>query len=321
MDNISFFKINYNSLDKEIFKKFKFESGKLISEYYQEYYAGKFIDLTFGILFNNEVVGYVSCCVLDGRLCFPNNGVSIELFLEDSIEITKIYNLIIEHITLLARQYSCNEIIIQDNLINDGLSDLGNVLFNKKYHSNITYEMLIDYKNFDEISYRQKLRKSYKSLINWGKKNLEIILINTNNLSLEKFLTFKDFHLKIAGKKTRSDDSWNIQYKMIEQGFGELALAYLKKELIAGSLLIDQNDVSIYFTGVYERELFEFGVSHYLLYQGICRSYERKNTSKFSLGYFDTNIKDPKWYNIQFFKKGFCERLVPTILWSKEISN
>ena len=40
--------------------------------------------------------------------------------------------------------------------------------------------MLIEYENFNEIFYRKNLRKSYKSLINWGKNNLEIKIINNN---------------------------------------------------------------------------------------------------------------------------------------------
>ena len=140
-----------------------------------------------------------------------------------------------------------------------------------------------------------------------------------NHLLQIKIQNFKDFHLKISGRQTRSDESWLLQYDMIKQGFGELILADYQGKLAAGSLFLDQFDVSTYFTGVYERDLFDFGISHWLIYEGICSSFKRSNTSKFSLGYFDTNITDPKWYNIQFFKKGFCERLKPIVLWSKEI--
>jgi hypothetical protein len=106
---------------------------------------------------------------------------------------------------------------------------------------------------------------------------------------------------------------------MIEQGIGELILAYYQDKLVAGSLFMDQYDTSMYFTGVYERELFEYGLSHYVLYLGVCRSYARGTTQHFSLGNFETDIIDPKWYNIQFFKKGFCQTMVPTLLWHKKM--
>ncbi len=323
MDNLIFYNIsniNDSILDQDICKKIKFNNLQLFSKYYKEYYGKQFIDLTFIVFGRNECLGYVVCCVQDSKLWLPNDGVWIELFIDCVNKKTKIYSQIIDYLKILANQHSCNEIIIKDSL-NDGmLSLLGQILFNNKYHANLTFEMLVDYKNFNKTSYRTNLRKSYKSLINWGKKNLEILVINQQNLSFDHFVTFKLFHHKISGRKTRSDESWNIQYQMIEQGFGELILGYYQQDLVAGSLFIDQKDVTVYFTGVYERELFEFGISHYLLYKGICRFYERGNTSKFYLGYFDTNIKDSKLYNIQFFKKGFCDNLFPIILWSKEIN-
>ena len=315
MDNLSFFKIT-NDVDSDMFGMLKLKNTHFLSAYYQEYYKDKVQDLTFGILHENKVSGYVLCYELDKKLCLPNDGVKIILLEDNSKETSQTYKKTLDHILLLAKQNLCTEIVIQDKLLNGELSSLGIILFNNKYHAKITFEMLIEYENFNEIFYRKNLRKSYKSLINWGKNNLEIKIINNNNQLLEEFLNFKNFHLKISGRQTRSDDSWMIQYKMIQHGFGELILAYYQEKLVAGSLFTDQDDVSIYFTGAYERDLFEFGISHYLLYQGICRSYARGNASKFSLGYFDTDIKDSKFYNIQFFKKGFCEKLVPTILWS-----
>ena len=106
---------------------------------------------------------------------------------------------------------------------------------------------------------------------------------------------------------------------MLEQGFGELVLADYEGKLVAGSLFIDQFDRTIYFTGVYERELFDYGISHYLLYMGICRSAARANTDYFSIGCYETDITDRKLFNIQFFKKGFAENLRPIILWNKTI--
>lgn len=195
---------------------------------------------------------------------------------------------------------------------------LGEVLFNEKYQSKMIFEMMVGFDNFSENNYFTNTRKSYKSLINWGEKNLDIRLINKDNLSKEQFFAYQTFHHKISKRKTRSDESWNIQYQMLKEGFGELILGYHQGALVAGALFLDQHGISVYATGVYERSLFEFGLSHYLLYYGICRSYTRE-THSFSLGYFETDIEDSKLYNIQFFKKGFSQTLVPSILWRKPL--
>jgi hypothetical protein len=269
------------------------------------------------ILCGGEVVGYVSCCALNGKLCRPGGGLCIQLYCDNEKTQGKLYKEIINYIHTLAKENSCEEIVIMDTFNDGQLSCLGEVLFNNRYKSNLTFEMIVEYSGFNEENYHRDLRKSYKSLLNWGKKNLSICYLVNQNISRDLFDSFKELHQKISGRQTRSDETWMIQYQMIQDNMGELILGYYEGKLVAGSLFLDQGDVSIYSTGVYERELFDFGISHSLLYQGICRSYNRGNTSKFLLGYFDTDIQDSKWYNIQFFKKGFSEKLVPTILWNK----
>jgi hypothetical protein len=264
------------------------------------------------------MLAQVLCYKIDNKLCWPLDGIQIQKLALEKDQEKDVFNLIVNYLESYAKENTCSEIIIKDDLREGKLSILGEVLFNARYQSKIVFEMMINFKDFREEHYFTSIRKSYKSLINWGKKNLEIKIISKENPSMDDFLSFKQFHLKIAGRQTRSDESWHIQYDMIQQGFGELILAYYKGNLVAGSLFMDQNDISLYFTGVYERSLFEFGLSHYLMYSGVCRSYERGNTKAFSLGIFETDIKDPKWYNIQYFKKGFCQELVPTLLWSKE---
>ncbi len=289
-------------------------------KYYAEYYGEAFADFSFYLANDNGKVINVLCYKINDQLCWPLDGVKADSFNAYSKSDAKeIANIIVNHVEAKANESSCAQIVIKDTLPEGKLSTLGEVLFNAKYHSKITYEMLIDFQGFSENAYYKTIRKSYKSLINWGKKNLNINIINKENLSLDEFLAFKQFHHKISGRQTRSDASWNIQYQMIEQGIGELILAYYQDNLVAGSLFMDQYDISMYFTGVYERDLFEFGLSHYLLYLGVCRSYERGMTKHFSLGNFETDIIDPKWYNIQFFKKGFCQTMVPTLLWHKII--
>lgn len=298
-----------------------FRSLNLFSEYYKEYYKEKFIDLTFVVMNNDKILGHVICCVLDEKLTLPDGGIIVKLYNElEQKEEKQIYAKILDYLKSLAQTYKCKNIIIKNSLQNGSLSPLGEQIFKLKFQSRLTFEMGVDYNDFRKDRFHGILRKSYKSLINWGKKELEVTHLNKANCDIENFKKFQGFHYKISGHKTRSDESWRVQYEMIKKGFGELILAKYNDNLVAGSLFGDYDDTSIYCVGVYERDLFDFGVSHFLLYDGICRSYERGNTSKFSLGYFDTDIKDPKWHNIQFFKKGFSQNFQPTIFWSREVN-
>lgn len=292
------------------------KSLDLLALYYQQYYGTAFKDLSFFLMKDSSVVALVLGYKIKNDFCWPLDGIQIHN--DDTIPKESQTSIILAYIEKQAKENGCQKIVIKDFLPEGKISLLGEKLFNQKYHAELKFEMNIDYADFDEKKFHTVLRKSYKSLINWGKKNLKIIYVNKDNLSSTAFQSFKDFHLTISGRKTRSDESWEAQYEIIREGFGELILANYQDKLVAGSLFVDSGISTIYFTGVYERELFEFGISHTLLYEGICRSFERGNTSRFSLGHFDTNIQDPKWYNIQFFKKGFCKNLKPEILWSKE---
>ena len=320
MNFIEIFNIFNSDVAFDFDRKSHFESLQLFSKYYQEYYKEKFMDLSFSVVNENKVLGYVLCSAMDGKLTSPDGGIIISLFKQKtSIEEKQIISEILDYLKSLSKLYHCNSIIIKDFFQEGALSPLGELLFNLKFHARLTFEMEVNYHDFNAGKFRSSIRKSYKSLINWGKKELRIIYVNKSNVNFEYLKNYQLFHKKISGRQTRSDESWDIQYQLIKEGYGELILAEYKDNLVAGALFGDYGDMSIYFTGVYERELFDFGLSHFLVFDGICRSFERKNTSKFSLGYFNTDIKDNKFHNIQFFKKGFCKDFKPTIFWEKEI--
>ena len=296
------------------------QSFQSFSIYYKRYFLDQYCDLSFAIFLNHQCVGYTLCSRLNTVLTTPDGGVDIVLnksFTEK--EQKHIYKQTLDYLMNKAQAYTCSSIIIKDASLKASLSILGEILFNRCFESRLTFEMNIPFSNFSETDFHASLRKSYKSLLSWGKKELEITCINKEHLDQKRFSSFQEFHKKISKKVTRSQETWDGQYQMIQGGFGELILATYKGELAAGSLFADYGKTSLYFTGVYERDLFDFGISHFLLYDGILSAYKRHQTSRFSLGYFDTDIKDQKWYNVQFFKKGFCKELTPIIFWSKEI--
>lgn len=290
------------------------------SNYYAEYFHNNFIDLSSIILFDQTPIGYISCCILNKKITWPGGGVIVKLF-RNEIKLSKdLYHEIILYLHELAKTTGSSEILVKDHLeISSALSKFSESLLNKKFFPSVELDMIIPFTEFSRSLYFSKIRKSYKSLINWGKKNLNVVYINKENLNKQLFDEFKIFHRLISQKATRSDISWEIQYNIIENGYGELILGFYQDQLVAGSLFIDQSYKSIYFTGVYERKLFKYGISHFLLYDGICRSHLRGNSELFYIGNFDFNTIDKKLEDIQFFKKGFCENITTNILWKKNL--
>lgn len=316
--SLKFIPFSEIKLDHNLPKQIEFFDS--FFHYYKEYYLDNYTDLSFIIFDQDKFIGYVICAALNKTITTPDGAVDIFLITELSLKEQKeVYRQILCKLTEFATNYDCSAIVIKDSTLNSSLSILGEMLFNQRFESRLTFTMDISFANFSEKSFHASLRKRYKSFINWGKKELKIDFINQDNLDRGQFNQFQKFHHKTSGRITRSQETWNIQYNMIQKGFSELTLATYNNQLVAGAIFSDYGNTSIYSTGVYERSLFDFGLSHFILYEGIIRSFNRCLTSKFSLGYFDTDIRDPKWYNIQFFKKGFCEKLAPVIFWSKKV--
>ena len=150
--------------------------------------------------------------------------------------------------------------------------------------------------------YRKSVRKSYRSLINWGKRNL---VIGTASIDL-----IRAFHAKIAGRETRPQASWNVQAEWIADGGGEALVGFLGPDLVSAAIFIDGGDASIYWTGVFDREQFEHPLAHYLIWLGLERAKER-GMSKLILGEIPKRGTVPeKEFNIGFFKAGFATHII-----------
>jgi hypothetical protein len=296
------FKINMGSLRKN-------------TEYYRAYYSD-FKDLSFCV-YSSDFSSLVLFLVykINGKLTFDESGAKI--FIRDHSQ-KQCIKTALNHIESYFNETATSYIHISSYLREGSLSVLDTMLLAQGYSSKIIFGMSVSSKEYNLKLYHSSIRKSYKSLINWGKKNMSLNYVNKNNPDKKSFDSFRHFHAKISKNVTRSLESWNIQYDMICDGYGELSLGYKDDNLVTGILALRQLDKVCYAVGVHERELFNYGISHYILYDSISRNLSEKNNLLFSLGYYDTELKDDKISNINFFKKGFCPKLKPIIVWYNE---
>ena len=157
---------------------------------------------------------------------------------------------------------------------------------------------------------KANIRKSYKSLINWGMRNLYIDTLDSANASRERFDTVREFHIAVAGRETRSAETWQIQADMIAAGEAFCTLAYLNARLVAANLIL-LADAAYYGVGVYERELMAEGkpLAHAPLYCAILRA-KRAGLKTFVLGEVDPS-GEAKRDGIAHFKRGFATSTEP----------
>ncbi len=165
------------------------------------------------------------------------------------------------------------------------------------------------------VAWRAALRKSSRSLINWGRRNLSISYVNKLTPDRALFDQYRSFHAEVAGRVTRSDASWTAMYDWVVRGGGELILASLDGRLVAGSMFVDGTEITIYASGVYDREQFDKPLAHLPLWLGIERAHAR-GMKMLELGDVPPRgtVSD-KEYQIGYFKRGFATHIEDRLVW------
>ncbi|MBQ3608570.1 MAG: hypothetical protein IJA03_00800 [Bacteroidaceae bacterium] len=176
------------------------------------------------------------------------------------------------------------------------------------FSSKIIYENSIDL-NQSENDIKMGVRKSYKSLINWGQRNLDIRIYDKTNMTDEIMSEFEDFHITVAKRHTRSHESWMLQSRAVKQGMGYVVMGYYNNELVTATLILNGNKDCYYGVCVNDRDLMaqNLPIGHYGLFCSILLAKE-KGFEKFNFGDVSNN-DDPKVNAIVKYKRGFSNLL------------
>lgn len=161
--------------------------------------------------------------------------------------------------------------------------------------------------NYDAI--KMNIRKSYKSLINWGYKSLDIKIFDANNADKKVLDSFRDFHIQVSKRRTRSDRTWDLQYQAIEQGLGILIMGYLDTELVCGVYVCISKKQAYYGVAVNNRDLMAENkpLGHALLLEAIHKTKEM-GIKQFVLGEV-SGSDDVKTSAINRYKRGFTNTI------------
>lgn len=164
----------------------------------------------------------------------------------------------------------------------------------------------------DASCYHSTLRKSYKALINTASKHWTAHIDATGNRA--EFKRFETLHLEVAGRRTRSEESWEKQFKAIADS--EAFAVYLNDsagKLVGASLFIHSRDEALYAIGAYDRKLFDKPLAHLSLYEAMTYARQRA-IRRLILGDrpYPGDLAQPseKELQIGFFKEGFASELV-----------
>lgn len=293
---------NYKKSDfyrHHVLSNYKYTDNSIL--YYTEYFNNEYTNYTI-IVFDddeNAVLAFYA---------FANSSVLSYFELPVSVIETLFSNRLQKNRAYGELLIKLNQLISQNRF--RGLRFYSNeylcaAFYSKIQKVDVEYSSLVDLTIPEEII-KTNIRKSYKSLVNWGEKSLDILLVDHNNTDYNKFVEFRNFHIETAGRKTRSDRSWDIQFESIKNNEAFLLLGYLADQLVSGSLILYGATEAYYGVGVYDRQLManKVAVGHYNILKTIyeCKS---RGLSLLNLGSIAKKSEDEKEKNIFKFKSGF----------------
>ncbi len=173
----------------------------------------------------------------------------------------------------------------------------------------------------DPTLLKRDVRDSYRSLINWGERNITLRMVNKDTPNRADFDLFPAFFAKISGRE-RGGDYWEVYWREIVSGQAELMLGWLEDgSLVSGSIVVGTGETAYYASGVYARDQFDKPLGHWPLWRAMLRAQE--------LGYrwFDAGENPDRWHgtdkeiSIAFFKRGFSSRRILRMRWILPISS
>ena len=314
--------INLNETEKNIFlnsdlfikSKETYRYSKNSLKYYLEYYNHEYENYSI-IVFNSKSEPILLMYAYSKLPIYSHFGEAIEIIEKKTNceELNNAYKKLFIFLYQFFREKKINQFLYLNN--DFILSDQ----FSKTTESEIIFNSYINLE-LSEENIKSNIRKSYKSLVNWGINNLKMVLIDSKNLDYAKFLEFREFHIKIAGRKTRSDESWEIQYDAIKENISFLTLGYLNDELVSGSLILFGETEAYYGVGVYNRELMSqnIAIGHYNILFSIYES-KKRGLKTFNLGCISEISNDDKSKNIFKFKTGFANNIKATLQFKSRI--
>jgi len=212
-------------------------------------------------------------------------------------------------------------IIYWDHLENNSLSFFGKYLMSMGASCTPYFTQIIDL-SLAEDQLHQNLRKSFKSLINWGKKNLDIYLIDSNSITMKDIERFRMLHFDAAGRQTRSKKSWEMQYDIVQKKEAFILFGEIDHQLVTGIFMFMSGRFCYYGISASIRALFDKPMAHALIWESIihakkdgCLFYELgeqvypMQANRVSYQIYDDLLTIPvpqkKELDISMFKQGF----------------
>ena len=201
------------------------------------------------------------------------------------------------------------EVHIRDFLVDGTVSSLSQHLLRQGASVSPAFSQVIDLGQ-DETRLKSRLRKSYRSLINWGMRELDPQVLSGSEMTWEHMIEFRDLHIRVAGKETRSEDTWRRQFEAVQRNQGFVVRGFQDGELVTAGLFSHNKHNCYYSTSASRRDLFDKPLFHALMWTAMLHA-KKIGKSWLELGdlpHFSNPVSEDiseKEISIMDFKAGF----------------
>ncbi|ATG91324.1 FemAB family protein [Methylomonas koyamae] len=219
----------------------------------------------------------------------------------------------LEIIDMLARKFDIGQWQSVDAFSNlSGISEWQHLALCRGASVNCSHELFIDLQpSVTEI--KSGFRKSYRPLVSLGTKLWQISVLNSRDDNV--WSEFKNLHREVAGKVTRSDDSWRLQHEAIASG--DAFLVYLRdaeQRMVGGGFFQVTRDEGVYAVAAYDRALFDKPLGHAVQYRAV-EEMKNRGIRWYKIGARpypgDQPPPSAKELRIAEFKQGFASHIFP----------
>ncbi len=265
----------------------------LYMKYQELYYETVFINKS--VFLNNDNLILIPITLNNKKYSFYGNPIKIisENYLSkiDYLQIQKYFK------EIKSEKLFIFQVKDENNLLNNNLDQVEQIF----YEINIDLQESIDQikSNFSSNT-RNEIKKNYE--------DIKYEIIDVKNYKKNQIFEMMKLHIKISGKKTRTEETWKQNEKMILNNRGFLIKVTLKDKLVSYSFFFYNNVTCRYFSSVSNREYYKKirNIHHKTLWTAI--NFVKGKSKFFNVGIINIFNKydiSEKEKNIEKFKKKF----------------
>jgi hypothetical protein len=294
-------------------------TGEFVDRLYQISHQNSHPDASFALLLDGRPALLVQATRENDKLAWFDIAAHFSLHRDlDPIEASRVVTRAMRHIESLGFKSAW---IDKGILPPPEANAIDRICLERQANMTITAHAVAELRRSEDFL-RRDIRESSRSLLNWGRRNLEMRYVTATNFDQGLLALYPAFHARISGSAKHSEEYWQAFFASIKMGSGEMILGFCEGDLVSALIVMDQGDCAYYISAVNDRERFDKPLGHWPLFSSMLRAKERGRIY-FDVGefYCSAGPINEKQDKIAYFKRGFTSGTVYSPSWNLQFKS